>query len=52
MTQPQDISVPSSPDLLKQTAQKLIDKGVTPTQFWINCEGLSPVEPSTEVEAS
>lgn len=35
MTQPQDISVSPSPDVLKLAAQKLISRSATPTQFWI-----------------
>lgn len=41
MSQPQDISVHPSPDLLKLAAKKLIDKGATPVQFWIKSEQLS-----------
>lgn len=41
MSQPQDISVHPSPDLLKPAAKKLIDEGATPVQFWIKSEQLS-----------
>ena len=41
MTQPQDISVHPSPDLLKPVAQKLISESATPMQDWIKGEELS-----------
>ena len=41
MTQPQDISVHPSPDLLKPVAQKLISGSATPVKFWIEGEELS-----------
>lgn len=40
MTQPQDISVHPSPDMLKPAAQKLISESATPVQFWTKGEGL------------
>lgn len=41
MTQPQDISLHPSPDLVKPAAQNLISGGATPIQFWIKGEKLS-----------
>jgi hypothetical protein len=41
MTQPQDISVHPSPDLLKPVAERLIGEGATPVQFWIKGGELS-----------